>query len=129
MSVIELQAPLVLAGDMSTSLASIAVLDVVINNATVDERALLFLFVSVAVPLARATSSDRASKWRVCNVPRKFEENVIDGVLPGSRAPVHAAGPASHHHAKLGQVSSSAGNCTVLPSRSVATILYRSSQR
>lgn len=64
-----------------------------------------------------------------CRVFWKSVENVTAGDLPGSREPVHGVGPLSHHHAKLGQVSSTAGARTGLAFASVAVTRYRSSQR
>ena len=52
MTGVELQAPFVLAGYVGATLATVAVFDVVVNDAAIDQGALLFLLVGVAIPLA-----------------------------------------------------------------------------
>ena len=48
----ELQAPLVLAGNVRATLPPVAELNMVIHNTPVHDGALLFLFVKIAIPLA-----------------------------------------------------------------------------
>jgi hypothetical protein len=119
---VELDHPLVLAPGVGAGLAAVAVMDVVVHDAAVDHRTLLLLLVELRVPLALGDVLGAGQQVKGLEGVEEGGRDLTAGALPGWREPVHAAGPASHHQAKLGQASAS-GARTALPAASVATTL------